>query len=93
MYVGTAFGICFVLYFTLGKQNVFLYILVSALLLGGSLALAFIKIEGRGVPVVGKNKANKELIKFLAKEFDASKSDITIISGASEHIKLVKIIK
>jgi hypothetical protein len=57
MYVGTAFGICFVLYFTLGKQNVFLYILVSALLLGGSLALAFIKIEGRGVPVVGKNFA------------------------------------
>jgi hypothetical protein len=57
MYVGTAFGICFVLYFTLGKQNIFLYVLVSALLIGASLGLAFIKIEGRGIPVVGKNFA------------------------------------
>lgn len=57
MYVGTAFGICFILFFTLGKKNVFLYVLVCALLLGASIGLAFIKIEGRGIPVVGKNFA------------------------------------
>lgn len=72
MYVGTAFGICFVLYFTLGKQNIFLYVLVSALLIGASLGLAFIKIEGRGIPVVGKNfavwTANNKLFLWKRKQ-------------------------
>lgn len=40
-----------------------------------------------------KGKANEELVKFLAKEFEAAKNNIKIISGAGEKIKLVKIIK
>jgi hypothetical protein len=40
-----------------------------------------------------KNKANKEIIKFLAKEFSTTKDNVKIISGMTEKIKLVKIIK
>jgi len=38
-----------------------------------------------------KNKANIELIKFLAKEFLVSKDKIIILSGASDKTKLIKI--
>lgn len=38
-----------------------------------------------------KGKANKELIKFLSKELSVSKEQITIISGKTEPVKLVKI--
>lgn len=39
-----------------------------------------------------KGKANAELIKFLSKEFEVSRSDISIISGAGDRIKLIRII-
>jgi len=64
---------------------------------------SFVKnnIEGRDVEILSiaisapaeKNKANKELIKFLAKEFMTSKSNISIISGHSDRLKLIKILK
>jgi len=38
-----------------------------------------------------KNKANEELIKFLAREFATDKSKVKIISGAGDRLKLVKI--
>ena len=50
-----------------------------------------IKIDVAAVPE--KNKANKEIIKFLAKEFTTTKNDVKIISGATEKIKLIKIKK
>ena len=50
-----------------------------------------VKIDLAAAPV--KGKANLELIKFLAKEFGVDKSQIKIISGAGERVKLVKIIK
>ena len=40
-----------------------------------------------------KGKANTELIKFLAREFKVEKNRFTIISGAGERTKLVKINK
>ena len=40
-----------------------------------------------------KGKANKELIKFLAEEFEIGKQNITIISGAGDPLKLIKIEK
>ena len=49
-----------------------------------------IKINISALPV--KGKANKELVNFLAKEFDVLKNNVKIISGAGERIKLVKII-
>ena len=36
-------------------------------------------------------EANKELIKFLAKDFSVSRDDIKIISGAGDRKKLLKI--
>ncbi len=40
-----------------------------------------------------KNKANQELIKFLSKAFDTDKRNVIIISGKTERLKLLKIIK
>ena len=48
-----------------------------------------IKINVAAAPERGK--ANKELSKFLKKEFKAG--DIKIISGKAERIKLIKIVK
>ena len=39
-----------------------------------------------------KGKANKELIKFLSNQFAVNKNNIKIISGASDRLKLIKII-
>ncbi|HOZ56374.1 MAG: hypothetical protein BWY51_00403 [Parcubacteria group bacterium ADurb.Bin316] len=49
------------------------------------------KIDIAATPERGK--ANQELIKFLAQEFKVKKDNIKIISGAGEHIKLIKVIK
>ena len=38
-----------------------------------------------------KGKANKELIRFLSKEFRVNKKNVRIISGAGARVKLVKI--
>ncbi|MBA4320618.1 MAG: hypothetical protein C0412_19665 [Flavobacterium sp.] len=48
-----------------------------------------IKIDLSAMPV--KNKANKELIKFLAQQFDTDVNNVRIISGATDRMKLVKI--
>jgi len=49
-----------------------------------------IKIDIAAVPK--KGKANSELIKFLAKEFEISKKNVKIISGATSRIKLIKLL-
>ncbi len=48
-----------------------------------------LKIDINAPPV--KGRANKECIRFLAKELKISKSDIEIISGLKSRDKLVKI--
>jgi uncharacterized protein (TIGR00251 family) len=40
-----------------------------------------------------KGKANKELINFLAREFDISDKNVKIISGSGSRLKLIKIKK
>ncbi|PLX22155.1 hypothetical protein C0584_00165 [Candidatus Parcubacteria bacterium] len=50
-----------------------------------------IKINIKAVPE--KGKANKELIKFLAKEFSISKDNVNIISGGFDRVKLIKLTK
>jgi len=51
----------------------------------------FIKINVKAI--ADKGKANLELIKFLAKEFNVDRRNIKIISGAKNMLKLVKITK
>lgn len=38
-----------------------------------------------------KNKANKELINYLAKIFSVNKKNIVIISGNKERVKLIRL--
>lgn len=49
-----------------------------------------VKIDVAAAPE--KGKANQELIKFMAKEFEISRKNVIIISGAKEKVKLVKIV-
>ena len=39
------------------------------------------------------NKANLELISFLAREFAINRNNVKIMSGAADRMKLVKIVK
>jgi uncharacterized protein len=48
-----------------------------------------IKINITAKPI--KNKANKELIKFLAKEFMVHKNNVIIISGLKDRVKLIRL--
>ena len=48
-----------------------------------------IKIRIKATPE--KGKANKELISFMSKELGINGAKISIISGASDPVKLVKI--
>lgn len=41
--------------------------------------------------IAEKGKANLALISFLAKEFRVEKDKIEILSGASSHLKLIRI--
>jgi len=48
-----------------------------------------IKIRIKAPPE--KGKANKELIKFLAEHFNIRKESISIISGKTDQLKLIKL--
>ncbi|MFA5087014.1 MAG: hypothetical protein WC470_01780 [Candidatus Paceibacterota bacterium] len=61
LFIGAAVGACFLLYFSLGVSNFFMYIIACGVLLSVALALAFIKIEGFDLSTVGKNLANFSL--------------------------------
>ncbi|MDD4271771.1 MAG: DUF167 domain-containing protein [Patescibacteria group bacterium] len=50
-----------------------------------------VKIDLAAAPV--KGKANQELIKFLARQFEVAASNIKVISGAGDRVKLVKIVR
>lgn len=60
VFVGIAGAVCFMLYFLIGKTNFFLFLLISIVLMGGALALAFLKIGGRSLPTILGNS-----LKFL----------------------------
>lgn len=51
-YIGTAGAICFVFYFSVGEKNFLLFLLVTIILMLIAFALAFLKIEGRTLPIV-----------------------------------------
>jgi len=50
-----------------------------------------IKVRVKAAPE--KGKANKEVIKLLSKKYGVKKSEVEIISGKTEPIKLIKINK
>jgi uncharacterized protein (TIGR00251 family) len=48
-----------------------------------------IKVRVKAAPE--KGKANKEVIEVLAKEYGVRKSEVEIVGGAHDQIKLIKI--
>ena len=56
----------------------------------GKMSDGILKIKLKAPPVDGE--ANKELIKFLSKEWKIPKSKLEIISGKTSKIKIIKII-
>ena len=51
IYIAIPGGIVILLFFTLGKQNFFLFLLISITLLGTGGVLGFLKIAGKSLPV------------------------------------------
>ncbi len=55
IFVAVAGGACFFLYFFIGKKNLPLFIIIAVILMGGSLALCFLRIKGYTLPMIIKN--------------------------------------
>ena len=55
VYVAIAGAACFFLYFYIGKKNFPLFILIAIILMGGALALCFLRIKGYTLPMIIKN--------------------------------------
>jgi len=47
MIVGISGGIIFTMYFSFGENNMFLFLVLSGIIAGGTVAMAFLKIDGR----------------------------------------------
>lgn len=55
IYIGSGFVICMMLYFSLAKTSLLLFILLTAIIMGLAACLAFLKVGGRSLPVLLKN--------------------------------------
>ncbi|MDD5569223.1 MAG: hypothetical protein PHG23_02310 [Candidatus Pacebacteria bacterium] len=58
VFIGGALGLAFLLYFSPLRANFFLYVLTCGAIFGVALMLAFVKIQGLAIPIVGKNFAS-----------------------------------
>lgn len=47
MIVGISGGIIFTMYFSFGEDSMFLFLILSGIIAGGAIAMAFLKIDGR----------------------------------------------
>jgi len=55
IFIGIAGAVCFVFYFSIGKTNFFLFLVLSIIIFGIGAALAFLKISGQGLPKILAN--------------------------------------
>ena len=55
IFIGTAGVVCVGLFFAIGQKSRFLFLLMSIIVLGIGTALAFLKISGRGLPMILAN--------------------------------------
>ncbi len=55
LFIGVAGVVCFILYFSLGKSNFLLFLLISIILFIGAAVFAFLQVGGRGVPTIMGN--------------------------------------
>lgn len=100
IYVGSAGAVCFFLYFTLAKTNFVLFLMISGILLTIGAALAFVKIGGRGLPVILLNflrftvspkmyiwKKTDKPVEILKKEIKKEiKSEMTFKTASESHL-------
>ena len=61
IFIAVAGVVCVILFFTIGKNNLFLFLVLSIIVLGTGVSLAFLKIGGRGLPMVLANFARFSL--------------------------------
>jgi len=55
IFIGIAGAICFILYFSIGKKSLSLFLLISVVLILVAMVLAFGKIGGRSLPTILAN--------------------------------------
>jgi len=84
VFIGTAGAICFVLYFSIGETNFFLFLLLSIIIFGIGAALAFLKIGGQGLPTIFGN-----FLRFSlgSKVYIWKKKEVPITVFKKEEIK------
>ena len=52
VFVGIAGTICFILYFLIGQDYFFLFLILSIAVLAAGIGLAFLKVSGQGLPTI-----------------------------------------
>jgi hypothetical protein len=52
IFIGVAGALCFIFYFSIGKANFFLFLILSIIALSIGAGLAFLKVGGRGLPTI-----------------------------------------
>jgi len=55
IFVGVAGAICFIFYFSIGKTNFSIFLMLSIIVLGVGAGLAFLKVGGRELPTILAN--------------------------------------
>jgi len=55
VFIGAAGAVCFVLYFSIGQANFFLFLVLSIFIFGLGAALALLKIGGQDLPTILRN--------------------------------------
>ena len=101
-FIGAAVFVCFILYFTV---SFFIFIITSVVLVGGAMALAFLKIEGKPLPAFLGNlllfrlspkiyvwrKIKNQLKIFKKQEFEKQKNEEDVSLKMTREGQLKKI--
>lgn len=82
--IGFACAICFITYFQIGEDNMFLFLVISIFVFGIAASLSFLKIQGYDLPSFLTNFVNYKLVPSLYL-WKRKKQDIFLCS----HIKRV----
>jgi len=103
IFIGTAGAIAFFLYYSLGKTNFFLFVLLTIILMTAGFILAFVKIGGRNLPVIlanlfkfsvspkmyiWKKKEQKvEALKKMEVKKEEAKDELPLKVAGKSHLK------
>jgi hypothetical protein len=105
IFFGIPAGITLLLYLAIGKTNFSLFLFLAIILLGSGAALAFLRIEGRPLPVVILNffkhsvktqvyvwkKGERAVVTFEMKEYKPKKEEPVLQVPQTSKLKRAKI--